>query len=67
MTQVEQIYTEERIEAVRAAVEETERKNQAEKEAAALRLLRERISVKKVAYFLDMPVETVKSLKQTLL
>ena len=67
MTKVEQIYTRERIAAVNEAVEEEQRKHEAEREEAALRLLREDITVDKIAFCLNMPIARVKELKQTLL
>ena len=71
MTKVEQIYTRERIEAVNEAVnavmEEEQRKRETEREEAALRLLREDITVDKIAFCLNMPIARVKELKQTLL
>ena len=71
MTKVEQIYTRERIaavnEAVNAVMEEEQRKRETEREEAALRLLREDITVDKIAFCLNMPIARVKELKQTLL
>ncbi len=60
MTKVEQIYTRERIAAVNEAVEEEQRKHEAEREEIALRLLRTGDSVEKIALCLNMSIARVK-------
>ena len=72
MTKVEQIYTRERIEAVKEAVEEAVKKTDArarleEKENTALKYLREGDSIEKVARCSELPLERVEELKRSLL
>ncbi len=64
MTQVEQIYTEERMEAVRVAVEENEKKNLREKEEAVIRLLKAGNTAETVAFCMNMLLEDVKKLEK---
>ena len=63
MTQVEQIYTNERI----AAVEEAEKEAKKVREPSAAALLREGDSVDKVSRCLGMPLREVKKLQARIL